>query len=106
MARSSRGRGSGTVDDLLQPAVLHHHDPVGEQHRFVEIVGDEQDRLLGAGMDVEQFALQAFARLRVERAERLVHQQHFRIDRERARNADALLHAAGELIGPPLRRCP
>ena len=102
MARSSRGRGSGTVDDLLHAAVLHHHHAVGEQHRLVEIVGDEQDGLFGAGMDLQQLALQRLARLRIERAERLVHQQHLGIDGERAGDADALLHAAGELIGPPV----
>jgi hypothetical protein len=34
---------------------------------------------------------------RIERAERLVHQHHRRIGGERARDADALLLAAGEL---------
>ncbi|MET4691295.1 hypothetical protein [Sinorhizobium fredii] len=29
---------------------------------------------------------------------RLVHQQHFRIDRQRPGNADALFHAAGKLM--------
>jgi hypothetical protein len=29
--------------------------------------------------------------VRIERAERLIHQQHLRVDRERARDADALL---------------
>ena len=100
MARSARGRGSGTVDDFLQAAVLHHHHAVGEQHRFVEIVGDEEDGLFGAVMDVQQLALQGLARLRIERAERLVHQQHFRIDCQCARYADALLHAARELVRP------
>ena len=36
-------------------------------------------------------------RLRVERRERLVHQQDIGIDRERAGEIDALAHAAGEL---------
>ena len=34
----------------------------------------------------------------VERAERLVHQQDRRLERERARDRDALLHPAGELV--------
>src|SRR5581483_5483865 len=38
-------------------------------------------------------------RLRVERAEGLVEQQHFRPGSERANDADALLHAAGEAVG-------
>ena len=37
--------------------------------------------------------------LRVERAERLVHQQDARPVGERARDRDALLHAAGQLLG-------
>ena len=49
-------------------------------------------------VDVEQFGLQRLARLRVERAERLVHQQHGGVDGQRAGDADALLHAAGKLM--------
>ena len=36
---------------------------------------------------------------RVERAERLVVEHHLRVDGERTGDADALLHAAGELVG-------
>ena len=32
----------------------------------------------------------------IERARRLVHEQHLRLDRERARNAEPLLLPAGE----------
>ena len=44
-----------------------------------------------------QLLLEARARDRVERAERLVHQQHRRVGRERAREADALALPAREL---------
>ena len=44
--------------------------------------------------------VQLGARDRIERAERLVHQQHRRIGRERARQADALPLAAGQLVRP------
>jgi hypothetical protein len=37
----------------------------------------------------------------IEGAERLIHQQYLGIDRERAGDADALLHAAGKLMRPP-----
>ena len=47
---------------------------------------------------LEDQLLDLLARERVERAERLVHQHHFRVAGERARDADALLHAAGELV--------
>src|SRR5262249_41160584 len=45
-----------------------------------------------------------FARLRVEGAERLVHEQHLGIDGKSAGNADALLHPAGELVGAAVER--
>ena len=47
--------------------------------------------------DPQQLAVQALARHLVERAERLVHQQQRRREGERARDRDALLHAAREL---------
>ena len=48
--------------------------------------------------DVLDVAVKLLARQRVERRERLVHQQHARIGRERARQRDALLHAARQLV--------
>ena len=50
-------------------------------------------------LDPQELVLQPRARDRVERAERLVHQHHGRIGRERAREADALALAARELRG-------
>ena len=47
--------------------------------------------------DLQQLGLHVLARLRVERGERLVHQQHDRIRRQRPRQVDPLLHAAGQL---------
>ena len=52
-------------------------------------------------MDVHHRVLQVRAGQRVERAERLVEQQHLRLHGERPGDADALLHAAGDL-GRPL----
>ena len=46
----------------------------------------------------EQLDLHDVAGLRVERGERLVHQQHVRIGGERPCQADTLLHAAGEFV--------
>ena len=40
----------------------------------------------------------------VERAERLVHQQHRGTQHQRTRERDALAHAAGELLRIALRR--
>ena len=52
--------------------------------------------------DARQLGLHPLARHLVERAERLVHQQQPRTLGERARDRDALLHAARELIGMPV----
>ena len=58
-------------------------------------------------VDLAQPAAQLAAHLRVERAERLVEQQHLRLDRQRAGQRDALALAAGELArdsASPARR--
>ena len=93
--------------DLDDPAVAHHRDAVAEAHRLVEVVGDEDDRLARASLQVEQLVLHLAADQRVERAERLVHQQHVGVGGQRAGEADPLLHAAGQLVrvaSPPSRR--
>ena len=68
-------------------------------------MGDHHDRAAAVRCDDrEQLVLQARAGQRVERAERLVHQQHLRLHRQRAGDADALLHAAGDLARALVRR--
>ena len=52
----------------------------------------------GARPDREKILLQLLARLRIERAERLVHEDENGLAHQRARDADALLHAAGQLM--------
>src|SRR5438034_85985 len=88
------------VDHLVQlrgrPA--QDDDPVAEDERLVDRVGDEQERRVGAVEDRAELALQPSSRQRVERAERLVHQQDTRLERQRARDRDTLLHAARELV--------
>ena len=53
-------------------------------------------------VDLRELDLQPLAQLQVERAERLVEQQHGRPVDERARDGDALLLSAGELAGKPV----
>ena len=77
---------------------MHYADPVSQDDRFVNIVRDEQHRLASRRADPLQLALHVGTRMGVERRERLVHQQHIGLDRERAREVDALAHAAGELV--------
>ena len=72
-------------------------DPVGEQQRLVDVVGDQHDRLLARLPDARDLVLQHGARQRVQRRQRLVHQQHLGIDGQRARERHALAHAARQL---------
>src|SRR6266508_2665280 len=85
------------LDHAARPRA-EYQDAIGEEYRLVHVVGDEQDRLRLTGEDVGDVALQLLARDGIERNERLVHQQHRRIERERAGNADALLHSTGYLV--------
>ena len=51
------------------------------------------------GPDAQQLEAHLFARQRVERAERLIHEQHLGLVNQRAADGGALLHAAGKLPG-------
>ena len=67
-------------------------------------MGDEHHGLGGARQDLGNLALELLARDGVERAERLVQQQDLRVERERAGDADALLHAARQLMRIVVRK--
>src|SRR6267378_2202204 len=75
-----------------------HDHLVGERDRFFQIVGDEEHRVARLRPELEQLVLHEVARLHVERAERLVHQQHARPVDQRGGERDALAHAARELV--------
>src|SRR5262249_33958271 len=62
-------------------------------------MGHEQHGLFRFHPDLQQLLLHQLAGLRVERCERLVHQQNFRIHDQRARKVHTLLHAARQLVG-------
>ncbi len=78
-------------------ALAQDRDPVADQDRLVDVVRDEDDRLPHLVLDPQQLLLQPRAGDRIEGAERLVHQHHRRVGRERAREADALALAARDL---------
>ena len=77
---------------------MHHDDLVGELQRLLLVVGDEQARHAELAVQLVEPAAQVLAHARVERAERLVEQQHLRPRRERACQRDALALPAGELV--------
>ncbi len=92
--------GERNVDHLLDPPGLrrHHHGAVAQEQRLVDRMGDVDHRLAGLLPDAHQLGLQDHPVLRVERRERLVHQQHAGIGDEGARDRAALAHAAGQLV--------
>ena len=87
---------SGVPSCSISP-VVHDDHAVGELERLFLIVRDEHAGQVNLGVQPPQPAPQLLPHLGVERAERLVEQQHLRLDRERARQRDALPLAAGEL---------
>ena len=92
------------LEDLLRRVVLgepaalaEDRDAVADLDRLVDVVRDEDDRLAQLLLQAQELVLEPRAHDRVDRAERLVHQHQRRVRGERAREADALALAAGEL---------
>ena len=87
------------LHDLLHLGgrVREDDDPVGEVDGLVDVVSDEEDRDPVLLTDAKRQVLEIAARLRVDRRERLVHEQDRGLVGERARDRDPLLHPAGEL---------
>ena len=86
--------------DLLDAAVRHHRDPVRHRQRLLLVVGHVDERDPDLALDPLQLELQPLAELQVERAERLVEQQHLGQVDERAGQRHPLLLAARELVRP------
>ena len=93
-AREHR-RGRAVLDHL---ALVHHGDAVADLRGDAQVVGDEQHREIEALADLVEQLEHLRLHRDVERRDRLVGDQHLRLHRERARDADALALAAGELV--------
>ncbi len=76
----------------------HDDDAVAQVDGLLDVVGDEDHGALVLLPDRQGLLLHGVAGLRIECAERLVHQQHIRAVRPGAGEAHALLHAARELV--------
>ena len=77
-----------------------HHRALGAQeHRLLNAVSDEDDGLAVLRPYPQQFQVHLLAGQRVERAERLVHQDQLGVVDQGAGDRRALLHAAGQLVG-------
>ncbi len=86
------------VGDARRTARQQQH-AVGEIHRLFEIVRDQHRRGAGLHEDALQLLAHEQRHLVVERRERLVEKQDFRLDHQRAHDRDELLLAAGHLVG-------
>ena len=82
--------------ELLDHAAIHHRDLVGHRHRLELVVGDVDGGRADAVVQLAQLAHHEVAELRVERAERLVHQEDLRPAHDGAAERDALAVAAGK----------
>ena len=90
------------VVDILRRAELqdvpraHHGHAVAHGQRFLLIVGDEDEGDAALALDALELQLHLAAELEIQRAQRLIQQQHIRLVNQRARNRHALLLAAGK----------
>ena len=98
-------RGGGDVHPVEDPRRARGEDVagVGEVDGLGDVVRDEEDRVVLDPRDVEEEPLHPPPRHRVERAERLVHQDDARLVHERPGDRDALLHPAREVFREALR---
>ena len=80
--------------DLLDVTTVHDHDGVRHGQRLLLVMGDVNKGDAGGLLDALELDLHLLAQLEVQRAERLVEQQHARLHDQSARNGNALLLAA------------
>ena len=89
---------------LLDPAAVHHHDPVGHRRRFDLIVSDEDRRHAELALDAADLGAHREPQPGVEVRQRLVEQQQMRPLDQGAGERHALLLAAGKLARPPIEQ--
>ena len=101
LAVARAGQGDAEIGTDASRVLAQHHDAVGQQHGFLDVVRHDEDGARGhlvALPEFHQLAAQVFGGEHIERRERLVHEEHLRLDHQCAREADALFHAAGQLL--------
>ena len=87
--------------DLFDPAVVHHHDAVGHFECFFLVVRHQDAGDVDLVVQPAEPGPQALPHLGVERAERLVEQQHLRLDGQCPGQRGPLPLAAGKLRREP-----
>ena len=84
--------------DLDDAAEIHDRDPMGEVAHQAKIMGDEEDGQAEPLLQLEQQVDDLRLHGDIEGRDELVGDQAFRLDGERAGDADALALAAGEFM--------
>ena len=87
--------------DLLDAALVHDHHGVGHGQGFLLIVGDIYKRDAHLLLDTFQFVLHILTQTQIQRAQRLVQQQHLRPVHQGTGNRHTLLLTTGELVDTP-----
>src|SRR4051794_7543707 len=84
--------------DLLDAARVHDRDAIGHSDRLTLIVCDKDEGAASRAMKPSQFLLHLQSKLEIERAQRLVEQEHLWIVHERPGHSDTLPLPARELV--------
>ena len=84
--------------DLLDLALAHHRQAIAHGQRFLLVVGDVHERDADLAVQLLQLELERTPQLGVERAERLVEQQHPGSQHQRTGQRDPLLLTARQLV--------
>ena len=92
--------------DLLDDAVVHDDDPVGHRHRFHLVVRHVQGRRVHALVQGAELAAHQLAHLRIERPERLVHQERPGLAHDGPPEGHPLAVAAGQPRHPAVEKVP
>ncbi|OIQ64816.1 hypothetical protein GALL_536310 [mine drainage metagenome] len=79
-------------------AHFQRDDTIRQHQGFVDIVGDQQDRLLVLAPDTHDFVLQLGTCQRIQCRQGFVEQQHIRVGSQCPRHGDALAHTTRQLL--------
>ena len=86
------------VANLLDAAIVHHHNRIRHGERLFLIVRDIYKGNTQFLLHSLELQLHFAAQLEIQRAQRLVQKEHLRLVDQSARNGDALLLPAGKRI--------
>ncbi len=97
LARSRSAEGDSNLVDDPPGLRRHDDDSIGQRHRFGHLMRHEQDRRTTSLERRDQAIAEFLAKHVVERSERLVHEQKFRVGHPGSGERDSHSHAARKL---------